>query len=268
MLEAEKGAVCHDGTCPEGEPIADACNAVPGSPRLILVDKDRYYREALAIELADEGFAVQSFGDTQSMSTAVASGLRADVVILDWESNEPGDLPDLAARLSMPVVILSNRNYPVLERLALERGAADFIGKALASAVLAARLRRVADQGRTVPNLASSEETVRCGRLTLRRRTSRACWDDSDIGLTMAEFRVVSLLVSNVGTFVTYRQIYDSMRYKGFAAGGGEEGYRINVRSAIRRIRNKFKAVSSDFNEIRTFTSFGYSWGQAPTVLI
>jgi two-component system response regulator ChvI len=74
--------------------------------------------------------------------------------------------------------------------------------------------------------------------------------------------------VSNAGSFVTYRQIYDSMRYQGFVAGHGEDGYRANVRSGIRRIRIKFKAVcGDDFDEIQTFQSFGYRWVEhGPTV--
>jgi two-component system response regulator ChvI len=70
----------------------------------------------------------------------------------------------------------------------------------------------------------------------------------------------VQLLASNAGSFMTYRQIYDCMRHVGFVAGSGTEGYRTNVRSTMRRIRNKFKAQCADFNEIRTYTSFGYCW--------
>jgi two-component system response regulator ChvI len=53
------------------------------------------------------------------------------------------------------------------------------------------------------------------------------------------------------------------MRGVGFTAGSGEQGFRTNVRSAIRRIRLKFKAVYREFDEIQTFTSFGYRWGTA-----
>ena len=78
----------------------------------------------------------------------------------------------------------------------------------------------------------------------------------------MAEFKAVQLLVSNVGSFITYRQIYDCMRGVGFVAGSGAEGYRANVRSAVRRIRNKFKALCADFDDIRTYSSFGYCWAK------
>jgi two-component system response regulator ChvI len=81
---------------------------------------------------------------------------------------------------------------------------------------------------------------------------SRAYWNDSDMGLTKGEYRIVHLLVSNVGRWVTYRAIYDCMHYDGFIAGGGDDGYRGNVRSAIKRIRNKFRDLDPDLPKSRT----------------
>jgi two-component system response regulator ChvI len=64
------------------------------------------------------------------------------------------------------------------------------------------------------------------------------------------------------GKKVSFRQIYDALHYTGFAAGCGEEGYRTNVRGAIRRIRAKFKELDPGWEEITNFTGFGYGWGK------
>jgi two-component system response regulator ChvI len=58
---------------------------------------------------------------------------------------------------------------------------------------------------------------------------------------------------------VTYHAIYDRQHY-GFIAGDGADGYRANVRSAIKRIRNKFRGLDSTFNEIKNYNSFGFCW--------
>jgi two-component system, OmpR family, response regulator ChvI len=50
------------------------------------------------------------------------------------------------------------------------------------------------------------------------------------------------------------------MHYEGFIAGAGEEGYRLNVRSTIKRIRKKFLKLDPTFNEIGTFAAVGYAW--------
>jgi two-component system response regulator ChvI len=63
----------------------------------------------------------------------------------------------------------------------------------------------------------------------------------------------VHLLASHAGSFMTYRALYDRLTYEGFIAGTGEDGYRANVRSAIKRIRNKFRACDPAFDEASPF---------------
>jgi two-component system response regulator ChvI len=95
-----------------------------------------------------------------------------------------------------------------------------------------------------------------CGKLQLRPNASRACWMDADLDLSLGEYNIVYLLASNVGRYVTYRAIYDRLHYEGFIA----DGYRDNVRSAIRRIRNKFRSIDPTFDKIENYSSFGYCW--------
>ena len=85
-----------------------------------------------------------------------------------------------------------------------------------------------------------------------------------DVGLTLGEYNIVHLLASHVGRYVTYRAVYDRLRYEGFLAGTGPEGYRANVRSAIKRIRNKFRDLDSTFDKIENYTGFGYCWRKEP----
>jgi two-component system response regulator ChvI len=105
-----------------------------------------------------------------------------------------------------------------------------------------------------------SQEGLACGKLLLRPQTSRAFWNGVDVGLTLGEYNIVRLLASNVRRYVTYRAIYDRLHYEGFIAGTGDEGYRANVRTAIKRIRNKFRSCDPAFDEIENYTGFGYCW--------
>jgi two-component system, OmpR family, response regulator ChvI len=67
-------------------------------------------------------------------------------------------------------------------------------------------------------------------------------------------------MASRAGHFFTYRAIYDRLRHEGFVAGEGPHGYWANVRSAIKRLRNKFRTFDPAFNEIENYTGFGYGW--------
>jgi two-component system response regulator ChvI len=59
---------------------------------------------------------------------------------------------------------------------------------------------------------------------------------------------------------VPHREIYDNVRGPGFVAGDGTEGYRANVRTFIKRIRQRFREVDERFNRIQTYSGFGYRW--------
>jgi two-component system response regulator ChvI len=103
-----------------------------------------------------------------------------------------------------------------------------------------------------------AEEGLACGNIKLHG--ARAFWNGVDLGLTIGEYKIVELLASRPGHFFTYRAIYDRLRHEGFVAGEGPRGYWANVRSAIKRLRNKFRAFDPAFEEIQNYTGFGYGW--------
>jgi two-component system, OmpR family, response regulator ChvI len=172
----------------------------------------------------------------------------------------------------VPIVLLTSAAWPAGEDVALDKGAIDVIGKSRGSEVLARRLKGVVrtfgrtDQPRAGGSMAEAghavaqAQTMICGKLLLRPDVSRACWKDADLDLSLGEYNIVYLLASNVGRYVTYRAIYDRLHYEGFIAGEGADGYRANVRSAIKRIRNKFRSLDPTFHEIENYNGFGYCW--------
>jgi two-component system response regulator ChvI len=135
----------------------------------------------------------------------------------------------------------------------------DFIAKSRDRQVLVRRLRSVAERVKPKPRAnVAVEERLACDKLLVE--SSRAYWNQVDVGLTLGEYNIVHLLASKAGSFVTYRSVYDRLRHDGFVAGYGADGYRANVRSAIKRIRNKFRALDPTFDEIENYTGFGYCW--------
>jgi len=242
-------------------PVADSAS---GQIRMILVDDDEDFREAASIELVDLGFAVTNFPDGTALLAAVAEGITADVIVLDWNMPAITGI-DLLPRLrgaggQLPVVFLTGRSTPNIENVALDRGALDFVDKSRGMPILAKRVRLIVESSKRPPELAV-DETLHCGKLHLKPRISRAFWNDVDVNLTLTEFNVIRLLASNIGNHVSYRAVYDCMHHVGFIAGSGEHGYRTNVRSTIKRIRNKFRQIDTTFDAIENYPSFGYRWG-------
>ena len=105
---------------------------------------------------------------------------------------------------------------------------------------------------------------ILCGKLALNQSQRRAWWNGSVVPLTAGEFEIVLLLATNAGRYVGHRAIYDCLHYEGFLAGSGDNGFCVNVRSAIRRVRKKFREVDGDFCEIENSWAFGYCWRQDP----
>jgi two-component system, OmpR family, response regulator ChvI len=237
----------------------------PGTIRILFVEDDDYYREVLERELAEHGFTVRSFADAASLLGSIELAVDADVILLDWALPRTSGidlLPQLRRRgVNLPVVFLTGCALTERESLAFDCGAIDFIDKARGVEVVVRRLKRVVDTSRSAAQPRSEKLLVR-GKLVLKQSISRATWGDVDVGLTVGEYNIVHLLASNVGRYVTYRAIYDCMHYVGFFAGSGDDGYRANVRSAIKRIRNKFRELDPAFAEIENYTSFGYCWGE------
>jgi two-component system, OmpR family, response regulator ChvI len=238
-----------------GAPVLLASVGEPDAIRVILIDDGAIDRGFLANDLSKQGFAVQTVASLAGAPDAVGD---ADVIVFhcDWTKVSSIDLLDKLQRKAagVPIVLLTGKASPAREGLALDKGAIDVIGQSQSSEVLARRLKDVVKAfGRTDQPRAGG---MICGKLLLRPDISRAYWKDADLGLTLGEYNIVYLLASNVGRYVTYRAIYDRLHYEGFIA----DGYRDNVRSAIRRIRNKFRSIDPTFDKIENYSSFGYCW--------
>lgn len=239
------------------------------APRLVLIDDDPLFSEAVSGELTEHGFGVTAFGDGPSALEYFSDGKSADVVVLDWRLPSMSGLDVLTQLrrrgIKVPVVILTGAPAVTYENAALDHGALDFVDKAKGAEILAKRVRLIVESNKLPPAQAREDKLV-CGHLVLRPKISRAYWRDVDVDLTVTEYNIVDRLTQQAGDYVTYRTIYDCVHHAGFIAGNGDDGFRTNVRSSMKRIRNKFRAIDANFSEIENFPAFGYRWRSAPAV--
>jgi two-component system, OmpR family, response regulator ChvI len=234
-----------------------------------MVDDDETYRNAAVGQLDCLGFDVAPYPSGEALLADETAVQRADVIVLDWKlPSGPGTdlLRQLRERgVELPVVFLSGVPATTHEAAALDRGALDFVDKARGLAILAKRLRIIVGW-REREKSHRIRPVLRCAALEMHPELMRATWKGADLDLTLTEFNIVYLLASQSGEYVTYRSVYDCVHHIGFIAGSGEYGFRANVRSSIKRIRNKFRSIDTDFGEIENFAAVGYRWrfGGAP----
>lgn len=234
--------------------------------RVLLVDDDELYLETMMAELQERGFATRGYLDGPSLFKELDRASEADALLLDWTLPSMSGIDVLSAMrdrgIDVPVAFLTGRALVDYEHIALNRGAIDFIDKMRGVDIIAQRLNRMVLGGRRRPSVAAPEREAPavCGALSLWQRNPRIEWRGADVGLTLTEYKVISLLAANAGKPQSYRAIYDTMHYAGFLAGFGSDGYLVNVRSALKRIRKKFLALDPAFAEIENFAAVGYCW--------
>ena len=237
-------------------PALLAANRPAPAIRILLIENDLTYHRLLTDKLSAQGFAVLS----SSLLGALDNVGYADIILANW--NLLGvSVIDLLAKLRnqgirIPVFFLAGNPSQPDKGLVLDEGARDLIDNSRNVDVLIGRLKVVTRMFRRQ----QADKTISFGKLLLHTDISRAHWTQSDLGLSLGEYKTVELLASNAGHYVTYRAVYDRMHYEGFIAGDGEDGYRANVRSAIKRIRSKFRALDPTFDRIENYSGFGYRW--------
>jgi two-component system response regulator ChvI len=230
--------------------------------RLLLVDDDALFRESLGQNLMDEGYDVASVDGGEAALGQLSKPEEVDAVLLDWRMPGLDGLGVLRLMRerghTMPVLFLTALTDNVYEEAALALGAVDFISKSRSLSVILQRLSLIVDGRKRAT--AAGTELIRRGKLELRPLIGRAFWDSKRVELTLTEFTILQTLAETPKRDFSYREIYDLVRGEGFIAGWGEEGYRVNVRSFIKRIRQKFRALDDEFDCIKNYSGYGYYW--------
>jgi len=209
-------------------------------------------------QLLGLGFAIQMI-DTASVRGLSGDDLNVDIVVLDRSVLDMSSFDAMAhfsTRSTNAPILFINSSASLMKQTNYDAGVAEGPSGA-ASMVnalkLAAAFARLNQQ-------AAVKEGLSCGKLVLQN--SRGFWNGTDLDLTAGQHRIIDLLASQPGQYFSYRAIYDRLRHEGFVSGRGPDGYRVNVRSAFRRIRGKFRALDPKFQEIECYRAFGYRWRQ------
>jgi len=252
----------------------DTCFVMPPGPpaRVLIVDDDALILETLAINLEDNGIETETAESGEAAMRRLSEDANFDLVILDWKMPGMSGLDTLkamnAASLNLPAIILTSLTDQIFEESALATGAVDFVDKSRSFSIVLRRVQIILSgvRGRNSSGeeegsaaLGGSDRIV-VGALTLDRKAGRAFWNDEQVPLTLTEYQLVDELASKPGRDIKYRDLYNLVHGENFFVGTGGDGYRANVRSFVKRIRQKFKDMDESFEQIENYPGFGYRW--------
>ena len=227
-------------------------------PRTILVaDDDPHIRQLIVFALAKAGLDAIEAEDGESALSAVEAH-HPDLLILDINMPRMDGI-EVCRRLravgTLPILFLSSRDDEIDRVLGIELGADDYVTKPFSPREVVARvmaiLRRVAAHP---PDAGHATGILRHGRLTLDTDGWRACWDDSEVALTVTEFGILRTLAAMPSKIFSRDAIIDRLHGPGFAVTDR------TIDSHVRNLRAKFAEIGAT-DLIETRAGVGYRIG-------
>ena len=177
------------------------------APVALLIEDERQIRRFVRMALETEGWHIVE-ADTMKQGLIDAGTRKPDIVILDLglpDGNGIDFIRDFRGWSPVPIIVLSARTSETDKIAALDAGADDYLTKPFGVGELLARVR--ATRRRSAGATSEDAAPFRFGEVEvdLARRTVHK--GGALLHLTPIEFRLLNLMISNVGRVLTHRQI-------------------------------------------------------------
>jgi two-component system, OmpR family, response regulator RegX3 len=222
--------------------------------RLLVVEDEESFSEALSFMLTREGFEVE-VAATGPDALARYDRNGADLVLLDLM------LPGLSGtevcrslrqRSNVPVIMLTARDSEIDKVVGLEIGADDYVTKPFSSRELVARIRAVLR--RRVDSEELLPPTLEAGpvRMDVDRHTVTV--DGQVVALPLKEFELLELLLRNAGRVLTRGQLIDRVW------GSDYVGDTKTLDVHVKRLRGRIEPDPAEPKHLVTVRGLGYKF--------
>ena len=221
--------------------------------RVLVVEDEESYRDALAYMLATEGFEVIQAADGAA-GIAQFDRVGADIVLLDLM------MPGLAGtevyrqlrqRGPVPVIMVTARDTEIDKIVGLELGADDYVTKPFSQRELVARIRAVLRRGQEVDLVPDVVESAGV-RMDVERHEVSV--NGERVKLALKEFELLEMLLRNAGRVMTRSQLID--RIWGTDYVGDTKTLDVHVK----RLRTKIEADPANPRHLITVRGLGYKF--------
>ncbi|MFL6024079.1 MAG: winged helix-turn-helix domain-containing protein [Marmoricola sp.] len=219
--------------------------------RVLVVEDEESYSDALAYMLRKEGFEV-AISATGPDALAEFDRAGADVVLLDLML--PG-LPgtevcrQIRQTSNVPIIMVSAKDDEVDKVVGLELGADDYVTKPYSPRELVARIRAVLRRG-TEPDLAPM--TLEAGPVRMDTERHVVTIDGEDVRLPLKEFELLEMFLRNPGRVLTRGQLIDRVW------GSDYVGDTKTLDVHVKRLRAKIEPSPAEPKYLTTVRGLGY----------
>ena len=229
-------------------------------PRILVVDDEESYREALSVALQREGFIVETASDgTEALERFDAS--HPELVMLDVMLPRMSGIDvcrELRTRSRVPIIMVTARNGEIDTVVGLEVGADDYVTKPFRLRELVARVRAALRRAPAAPNddddsvdvLEEGDVRIDVGRHEVFVRGNLA-------SLPLKEFELLELLMLNAGRVLTRDVLIDRVW------GPNYYGDTKTLDVHVKRLRAKIEDDPAHPSRIVTVRGVGYRYERA-----
>jgi DNA-binding response OmpR family regulator len=225
------------------------------SKRILLVEDDPHIRLGVAEALAGEGFEVIECADGAN-AVATARQLAPDAVILDimlpHKSGYDICRELRAARLAVPILMLTAKGQELDKVIGLELGADDYVTKPFGLQELLARVRALLRRAAPAAGDPSVPDKIRIGSVEVRPAALRGSCAGHEFELTPREMAVLAVLYRDRGNAVSRDRLLNEVW------GIEYYGTTRTLDQVIMKLRQKIEPHPSEPRHLLTVHGLGY----------
>ncbi|MEQ7009404.1 response regulator transcription factor [Actinopolymorpha sp. B17G11] len=222
--------------------------------RVLVVEDEESYSDALSYMLRKEGFEVALAGDGIVAIEEFERG-GADIVLLDLMlPGVPGTevCRELRRRSNVPVIMVTAKDTEVDKVVGLELGADDYVTKPFSPRELVARIRAVLRRGTEVGEIIQAVLEGGPVRMDVERHVVTV--GGGDVRLPLKEFELLEMFLRNTGRVLTRGQLIDRVW------GADYVGDTKTLDVHVKRLRAKIEPDPSAPRHLVTVRGLGYKF--------
>lgn len=239
-----------------------------GSPRVLIVEDEPSFVEALSAGLRREGFSLDIARDgREALERFKASA--PDIVLLDVMLPRMSGLDvcrEIRSLSDVPIVMVSAKGEEIDTVVGLEVGADDYVPKPYRFRELVARMRaalrraqaQAAQSGLAPPD---PERPLEIGDVSVDPHGHEVRVRGETVRLPLKEFDLLRTLMANAGRLVTRDDLIDEVW------GIDYVGDTKTLDAHIRRLRRRIEVDPSDPRRIVTVRGVGYKYAEGANSL-
>ena len=230
------------------------------APTAVIIEDEPQIRRFVRAALEAEGWQVHE-ADTLKKGLTEAGTRKPDLLVLDLGLPDGDGLElirDVRSWSGVPIVVLSARSDEADKIAALDAGADDYLTKPFGVGELLARVRANLRRPRTAAGDGAADisgETnpiFRFGDVEVDRQARLVRRRSLEVHLTPTEYRLLTVLIANVGRVLTHRQLLREVWGPSHAA---QSHY---LRIYMGHLRQKLETDPTQPRHLLTETAVGY----------